>query len=795
MPRALWLMLMLLPQLAQAQLPEALRSPGRKSDSAGVTASNWGISPAGRLFELGEVPQGLAFSPDQSILAIANCGQGVQSVQLIETASLKTVATVPIKAPQAIFHGLAFSPDGSQLYVSGGPTDRIKVIEVATAATATPRDLTLRTKPVEPIIQNPEDFAGKVTLPDPGGKGVYLYPIGLAVAPDGAIWAAETLGSAIARVDPATGQVTHRIAVGPYPYELAFSTDGQRAFVTLWGAAKVALVDVAAGRVTSTIDVGKHPAGLHLDRLRQRLYVANAHSDSVSIIDCVAGTLLGTVPLHPYQDAPPGTMPNALAVSPDGGTLYVADAGNNCLDVVALNGPLTGGRVLGRIPTGWFPTGVEVARDGSIWVISAKGLGSGQNAYPKREYVARFLDGLGQVIARPTRAELARYDEQVRANNYTASGAEARGERAASSPIPARVGEKSPIEHVVYVIKENRTYDQVFGDCPQGNGDPKLCLFGRQVTPNQHRLAEQYVLLDNFYCDGSVSVDGHQWAKAAGVSDAVEKGWPLQYSQRGPGLGGPVGAPASPWLWERAAQMGVSSKQFASGIVPGMDLKAVENVLEQVRTWEAEKALPRLIVMHLPNNHTLGTQKNKPTPKAMVAENDLAVGRLIAGLSRTPSWSKMCVFIVEDDAQDGPDHVDCHRSPALVIGPYVKRGVVDSHFYDQVAVLRTIGLILGLPPLSQFDAAAVPMFTLFQDEPICTAYDAIEPEQRLDEMNALGAYGQEQCMAMNFEEVDVAPWPEFNRILWHSIMGEDMPYPEIQHTRHRLAVKPDEDDD
>lgn len=773
------------------------RKVGRTSDTTGVTAQDWDLTPAGKVIRVGEMPEGCLLSPDGKWLAVVNCGQGTQSVMLVNTATAVVARIERIPRPRAVFHGLAFSGDGSTLFVSGGPSDVILAYRVPDLEPADPPQAALRANPTRPPTENPERFAGQITMPEPTRAGVCLYPIGLALAPDSkTLWVAEALGDAVAIVDPTAGTVVQRIPVGTYPYEIAFTPDGAKAYVTLWGEARVAVVDVASRRAKAQINVGAHPCAVCVARDGSRVYVANAHSDTVSIIDTGADAVVGTISLAPYPHAPLGTMPNALCLSADGGTLYVADAGNNAVDVVRLNGARTDGRTTGRIPTGWYPTGVQVAPNGRLWVTSAKGVGSGQNAYPQRRYIGQCMDGICQMIPAPTAAQLAAYDAQVNANTYAFPGGVVRrpASTSAQTPIPRRLGAPSPIKYCIYVIKENRTYDQVFGDLPQGNGDAKLVMFGRDLTPNQHALAERYVLLDNFYCDGWVSVDGHQWCKGANVSDAIEKTWSFSYSRRGPTIGGPVGTPSGGWLWERAAQAGVSCKVYGSTLAAGADLKAVATVLGDVRQAERTGEMPHLIIMHLPNNHTFGTARGRPSPKALVAENDLAVGRLIEGLSGTKFWPQIAVFIIEDDAQDGPDHVECHRSPALVVGPWIKRGVVDSSFYDQCAVVRTMELILGLRPLSQFDAAAMPMFALFMDRPNLEGYRAITPRQSLTEMNVAGAYGQEECTAMNFDEVDEAPWPELNRILWHAMKGADTPLPQIKYARFAMSVSPRGDD-
>ncbi|MCC7494949.1 MAG: hypothetical protein IT204_21555 [Fimbriimonadaceae bacterium] len=772
------------------------RPVGRVNDREGVAANDWTLRPVGQLFAVGESPQGAQLSPDGQLLAVANCGWGKQSLQVFRTSDRKLLLDVPIPYPKAIFHGLCFAADSRTLYASGGPTDVLRVVDL-TAAQPGFRELSLRSTPVEPSVENPEEFAGRVTLPDLGNAKSLLYPIGLQRHPgSGQVWVAEALGSAVAVVDPVAGKVLRRTPVGAYPYEIAFADRGRKAYVSLWGAGQVAVLDGTSGQGRRRISVGQHPCALVVDEPGQRLYVANAHSDSVSVIDTATDEVIASIDLAPYAAAPLGTQPNALALAADGRYLLVADGGNNCFDVVEVNRYRQAFRVLGRVPTGWYPSGLQITRGNQVFVVSAKGLGSQQNAYPTRRYIGAFHIGLGQALPLPLGATLATYNQQVQQYTHSASAGAPRLPQGdwSGSPIPRRLGDPSPIQYVIYCIKENRTYDQVFGDLPQGNGDPKLCLYGRRLTPNQHRLAEQYALLDNFYCNGSVSVDGHPWAKAANVADAIEKTWPLGYSQRGPTLGGPVGNPAGGWIWERAAQQGLLAKTYGGGMGAGEDLKRVATILKDIGQWERDGGMPRLIVMHLPNNHTFGTATGKPTPAAMVAENDLAVGQLIEGLTKTRFWPQMAVFIVEDDAQDGPDHVDCHRSPALVISPWLRRGIVDSTHYDQCAVIRTIGLILGLPPLSQFDAAAVPLHNLFAATAQVTAYQAVVPEQRLDALNGVGAYGQQESDRMNWAEVDEAPWPALNRILWHTAKGLEEPYPTLHQTHRDLAVRAAEDE-
>jgi Phosphoesterase family len=366
-------------------------------------------------------------------------------------------------------------------------------------------------------------------------------------------------------------------------------------------------------------------------------------------------------------------------------------------------------------------------------------------------------------------------------DDFAARGGASRPAEACA--VPAAVGQPSPIKHVLYFIKENRTYDQVFGDIKEGNGDPKLVLFGKDVTPNEHAIARQFVLLDNLYCDSTVSVDGHEWCKAANVTDAVEKTWPANYGRGCPLVGGPVYAPTAGYIWDACKRAGKVCKVYFGMLGKRCDQKVAAHVLDDIMDAEENGNMPDLMVIHLPCDHTMGTTPGMPTPKAMVADNDLALGRILEALSKSKFWATSVLFAVEDDAQDGPDHVDAHRTVAVVAGPYVKRGIVDSTMYDQCSIVRTIELILGLPPMSQFDAAATPMFACFSDNADLSGYERREATWSLDETNKATAVGAKESARMDFSEVDRAPWGELNRVLWHSIKGPQTPYPKVASAR------------
>jgi YVTN family beta-propeller protein len=521
-----------------------------------------------------------------------------------------------------------------------------------------------------------------------------------------------------------------------------------------------------------------------------------------------------------------------VSLSPDGRTLLVANADNNTVAVVDVTHP-GASAVSGFIPTGWYPTAAQFSRDGKrIFVLSGKGLTSAANpkgsqpGIPGR-YIAELLQGSLSILPVPDAKALA-------ANTHTvyrltpALSPTARLAPAASkgSPIPVRPGGKSPIRHVFYIIRENRTYDQILGDLPQGNGDPNLCLFGEEVTPNAHALVRDFVLLDNFYVNAEVSYSGHAFSTGAYSSDFVEKVWPMNYANRGgdylsEGGGeqrnpyGNITAPKNGYLWDACNRAGVSVRSYGEFVdpdksrpgkfmpsVPGLkgridenypnfdltipDNRRVDLWLQEFRRFEAgtegtSGELPRLSILRLGGDHTQGTRSDAPTPRAMIAENDLALGRVVETIAKSRFWKESAIFIVEDDAQNGPDHVDAHRSVALVVSPYTRRHAVDSTLYTTAGVLRTMELILGLPPMSQYDATAAPLFRAFQSTPDLAPFLHREARISIDEKNGAMAWGAAASQAMNLEEADVAPELELNEILWKSVRGAASPMPPPVH--------------
>ena len=610
-------------------------------------------------------------------------------------------------------------------------------------------------------------------------------------------------------------------------------------------------VDVETGKATHTLAVGLHPSALVLDESRQRLYVANGNGDSVSVIDTGRVQLLRTIPIQPFLQPVRGIAPTALQISADGATLFVACGGINA---VALMDTATG-KVRGLIPTGWYPNGLALDPTRKQLAISSLlGPGSGWRDAPSKRYV-HSNRGSVAVVQLPNEAQLSSYTTAVAENNrlrLAGSGTEvARAASANAKPaaLPVRSGEPSLIEHVIFIIKENRTYDQVLGDMGKGNGDPSLVMFGAEVTPNQHRLAEQFVLLDNFYATGGNSADGHQWLTQANETEYCL--WPGYQGRSYPFDGSdPMAYSSGGFLWNYAQARGRSVRVYGeySGRmdVPGKaridllrkwekggdftsdwkvrapiaslnsilatnfpsystsipDVARAQIFLKDLKRLESEQKLPNLMLLQLPSNHTNGTTPGVSTPKAMVADNDLAVGQIVEALSHSRFWPKMAIFIVEDDAQNGVDHVDGHRTTAFLVSPYARRGHIDSTFYSHQSMLKSIELILGLPTMSLFDLIANDMRNSFSDEPDLTPYSAVKPPQDLFEINppatALSGPARAAALAsakMKWSVPDAAPTERLNRIIWGLYRGWNTPYPAPKQSAFSpLAVDVDDEE-
>jgi YVTN family beta-propeller protein len=785
-------------------------TPGAEGGGTVLLPNGWRIAPAGRHVVVGDLPLAMVESRDGRHLIVTNNGHAKPTLTVVDLARMNVRSRLPL---DHAWLGLAWHPDGRRLYSSGAGGSTVD--ELAFADGLLTRGVSFRL--AQP---SPESFVG-----------------GVAVSPDGQrLFAVQVLGQTLSAIDLARGGVARTVALPAEPYTCLVSADGRTLFVSLWGGAKVLVFDAATLEPRGEIAVGEHPNAMALSRDGARLFVACANTNAVWAVDLAAMAAKEQIGIALFPGAPPGSTPNALDLSPDGRTLLVANADNNTVAVVDVARPGQG-EVEGFVPTGWYPTAVRFSGDGRrVYVLSGKGLTSTANPRGPQpgvpdtpgQYVGGMLTGALSVLDVPDAAALAAFTKKVYAlTPYADAHRLAPKGAPGGSPIPARVGDASPIKHVFYVIRENRTYDQVFGAMEKGNGDPNLTLFGEEVTPNAHALAREFVLFDNFYVDAEVSYDGHSFSTGAYATDFTEKVWPMNYGRRGAkylseGGGemrnpyGNITAPAQGYIWDACRRAGVSVRSYGEfavryaearthdtgrdtgrgdvqAAVPGLeglvhptyppwdmsvpDNRRVDVWLEEFRRFEADGNLPRLSILRLGNDHTAGTRPGFPTPRAMVAENDLALGRMVEAVTRSRFWKDSAIFVIEDDAQNGPDHVDAHRSVVLVISPYARRGALDSTLYTTSGVLRTIELILGLPPMSQYDAAATPMYGAFQARPVLTPYARREARVPLDEMNAPNAPGAAASTAMNLEEADQAPDLELNEIIWKAVRGADSVMP------------------
>jgi YVTN family beta-propeller protein len=754
---------------------------GPHGDGTGTTPHHWMLTPAGQQQTLGDFPMGGAISPDHRYMIVTNDGQGTQSLQVVDLQSEKVVQTLPYKSPESLYLGVAFSPDGKTLYASAGGNNKIRVFGFAEGTLTE---------------QNP------IALTD--ANKTNFYPAGLSVSADGkSLYVANNVANSVSCIDLATGKVTATTAVGKNPYQPLLSKDGSTLYVSNWGESSVTVLDAKTLSVKQTVQVGLHPNALAENPVTGMIYAANADSDTISILNPSGSQVIDTVSLAPYCDALTGSKPNALVISPDGRTLYVANAGNNDVAVVDLgkaeHEDKGKAKVKGLIPTAWYPTGVFLSEDGKkLMTLNAKGLGAGPNA--QGQYIGNMIQGTMSFINVPDEGQLQTYTKQVDANNTFKAKQDA--------PIPAFASQKSPIKHVIYVIKENRTYDQVFGDMKKGNGDPSLTMFGQEITPNLHKLANQFGLLDNFYANAEISAQGHNWTTSANSNDYTEKNWLANYSGRNRGYefegGSEAAKSAQGYLWDNAQRSGVTFRDYGefvnndpkTGLAvaadPGIgnnfdpnfpgwnlnfsDVDRVNEWAKEYQQFEQNGNLPQLEIVRLPNDHTAGTKKGALTPQAMVAQNDYALGKLVDVVSHSKYWKDTAIFVTEDDAQNGQDHVDAHRTESLVISPYTQKGGVDSTAYDTTSMLRTMELILGMKPMTQFDASATPMLGSFTEHPRFAPYEAAQPTYPVDRKNGDAAPAAQTSQTLDFSKEDAANSDELNRVLWEATKGKQ-PYP------------------
>ena len=866
-------------------------TPGRGGGAAAQDKETVGPKPAGRtVVPVNQVvtpygltttlpgmrPQALALSPDGRLLAVS--GKTPQLV-ILDPVTLKVAQQVPLPAeaqeeqhPEVVspmildpdtegqlsYTGLIFSPDGRRIYMTN-VDGSIKVFSA------------LRDGTVEPSHTIPLPLAG-------APRRAEEIPAGLALSADGRqLFVCGNLSNRLLMIDTQEPSVVRAFDVGVAPFDVVLAAG--KAYVSNWGGGRpkpgdvvgpagqgvevkvdpvrhiasegsVSVVDLATGTVKVEIPVHLHASDLEASPDGRYVVCANAASDNLSVIDTTTDAVVETI----WTKASPadlfGASPNALAFSGNGKTLYVANGTQNAVAAIDFKPARRKSKLKGLVPAGWFPGALAVSsRHGKIFVANIKGL-----AAEKADYEAAGAQGFNShqytgsvtTFPEPRQKELWDLSTVVYANYRSERIAQAFLKPRANQPprpVPERIGEPSVFKHVVYVIKENRTYDQVLGDVANGNGDPSLCIFGETVTPNQHKLVREFALLDNTYCSGILSADGHQWSTTAFGTDYLERsfaGWPRSYPDgMGPNEIDALAYAPSGFIWDNALKHGVSLWNFGEftmetcgwtdpartgaptwadywdeflngrglvriGSEPAIPTVApfsptdtlgwnmavpdqwrARYIINQIAAWEKEGRMPQLILICLPDDHTSGTSEGAPTPQACVADNDLAFGRIIEAFSRSSFWKETVIFGIEDDPQNGFDHVSGYRTTAYCASPYTRRGAVVSTQYNTTSLLRTIEQILGLPPMNQFDATATPMFDCFTTAPDFRPFESVPTNIPLDTMNPpkdkitddLLRRHAIQSGKLNFKQVDACPEDTLNRILWHAVKGSAAPYP------------------
>jgi YVTN family beta-propeller protein len=803
---ALAVSILLVSALMVSSAPAPREQVGPLPGGGFLLNSGWRIQAAGKQVPVDTFPMSSALSPDGKYLLVLNGGYNPPSISVIDTAAARELSRTRVADG---WLGLTFSPKGDRVYAGGG--SRAAVYEFTfTGSTLTPaRTFTVVSKPTN------RDFIGDV-----------------AISPDGRlIYAADLYHDQVVVINPQSGMVTEHYKTGRRPYRILFVPGGKSFLVTHWSDGTLGRYDANTGAPLGNLRVGQHPTDMiwHTGKVDAaegeaqwvaRLFVAAANTNNVYTFGLnEAGEMNAVesinVAMTPRQ--PVGMTPSGLGLSADGKSLYVACSDANAVAAVDISQARS--RVAGFLPSGWYPTAARGLRDGRIVVLNGRGLRSYPNpkdapnptkkVVPLHEggnapgYVGHLQTGTLSFIDPPSENDLAKYSQQVLANSPY------RDEKLdAASTLP-------PIEHVIYIVKENRTYDQVLGDMKEGNGDASLVLFGEQVTPNLHKLAREFVLLDNFYVNSDVSADGHNWSTAAIASDYVQRLWPNSYAKRRNLYDyegqEPAARPPAGYLWTNAAQAGVSMRNFGYFVnnkplaeVTGdvhvtsvrdpilakvtnpryrafdleyPDVERAKAFLAELAEYEKAGQMPRLILMRLGNDHTSGTAAGKISPLSAAADNDYAMGMIAEGVSKSRFWPTTAIFVLEDDAQNGPDHVDSHRSPAFVISAYAKRHTVDSTMYNTTSMLRTMELILKMRPMTTYDAGARPMTGAFQASADRSPFTAEKPRTALDQRNPAASATAAVSNQMDFSEADLADDDELNDVLWRAIRNSDPPAP------------------
>jgi len=806
---------------------------GPQPDGSILVPTNQLLRPAGFQIQFHGRPVDLAISPNGKWMAVLNKNH----LELIQVNDRTIFQRLEIKKGGS-YNGLAFSEDGNKIYVSQS-RNHIFIAEMDD--------------------ENVLTWSDKIKFPE-AKVGGHPVPGGIILAEkDKKLYTTLNRSNSLAIVQMSDKSIKE-IPVGVAPYELALFSP-QKAYVSNWGGRQpkegevtyktsnsdvlidpktgianngtVSVVDLTQGKEIKSIEVGLHPGAMVFSPDKKLLYVACANSDIISVIDTETDKVVNEISVHFTEGLPFGSAPNALEISRDGKLLYIANGTDNAICVVDLKND---NKVLGFIPTGWYPGAILLdKKEEFLFVANTKGIGSRNLRADRPGYNTHGHMGTISVIPTPGTEKLQNMTKTVKENNSFAQLMKELNRKETSSKkvaVPQFPSQKSHFKHVVYIIKENRTYDQVFGDLPQGNGDSTLVHFGRKVTPNHHALAEEFVLMDNYYCSGVLSADGHQWTDEAYVTDYLEKffgGFPRSYPYDG---GDPLAYSPTGFIWDNVLNHGLTYRNYgefvdsviepkgatyteiyddflagtgkikihAKSNLPQMepytcptyigfpnkvsDQYRAAEFIKELKEFEKNDNMPNFIIMLLPNDHTSGTRPGSATPEAAVADNDLALGKIVEAISNSKFWNETCIFVTEDDPQAGLDHVDGHRTVGLIISPYTKRKKVISTNYTQINMFRTMENILGIPPLNKFDMTAESMLDCFTDTPDFTPYKALANNIPLTQINPELAslsgdalYWAKKSMEQDLDDFDRIEEDTFNRIIWHAIKGYDVPYP------------------
>ncbi|HEY2722797.1 MAG TPA: bifunctional YncE family protein/alkaline phosphatase family protein [Chitinophagaceae bacterium] len=776
--------------------------------------NGWSLTPIGKSLNLGDLPLNIAVSSSKKYMAVTNNGQSTQSLQLIDVKSERVLYNKII--PKS-WYGLKFSADEKFLYAAGGEDNWILRYSIQNDRLILTDSIKLGNKWPNKISPTGIDIDDAKDL---------LYVI-------------TKENNSLYVIDLKTKKILQQKKLKGEAYACLLSPDKKLLYISCWGCDIVYIYNTLVNEFSGEIPVGDNPNEVCLSKNGVYLFVANANDNSVSVINTSERRVVETLNAALYPNAPSGSTSNGVALSNDEKSLYIANADNNCLAVFDVSKPGFS-KSKGFIPTGWYPTNVKVIRD-KIFVSNGKGFSSMANPFgpnpvrkrgeviwhgadtsTKEQYIGGLFRGTMSIINVPNEKQLSVYSQVVYHNTPYTKDKETNGDGEPGNPVPMKVGEKSPIKYVFYILKENRTYDQILGDVKEGNGDSTLVLFGEKITPNQHKVAREFVLLDNFYCDGEVSADGHNWSMGGYATDYLEKHWPTNYGGRGGDYDAEgtraIANNKGGFIWDHCKRNGVSYRtygEFADDYKPNIpvlehhfcpyytswdqsvrDTTRFDQWSHEFDSLVAADAVPQFNSLRFINDHTEGLRKGRPTPFANVADNDWAVGLFVEHLSKSPIWQQSVVFIVEDDAQNGPDHVDAHRTTAYVAGGFVKRKFVDHTMYSTSSILRTLELILGMPPMTQYDAAAEPMWRCFSSTPNLEPFTSVPAEIDITQRNTAMNEWQRRSEKFNFSKEDEVPDMEFNMVLWHGIKGDDVPLPAPRRAAFLKLknTKKDEDD-